>query len=180
MSLDRSLKGKSTLERHRNVLRRMERIVLLEDNEKWTESKSSVFGLVKVGHRKQAAAKKAAKTEEGVTATPVGGKAAAPAAGAKAAAPARRLPPRNKQFPAIIKNVGPHTRSDFFCALSFTERNHRAATRSPNPSANFRRNPNVTSAVAINTTAPICENVSPHPTTGLSARRNSNPNRITA
>jgi small basic protein (TIGR04137 family) len=91
MSLDRSLKGKSTLERHRNVLRRMERIVLLEDNEKWTESKSSVFGLVKVGHRKQAAAKKAAKTEvEGAVATPAGGKAAAPAAGAKAAAPAAK------------------------------------------------------------------------------------------
>src|SRR5665213_2728201 len=64
MSLDRSLKGKSTLERHRNVLRRSERIALLEDNEKWTEGKGSVFGLVKVGHRKQAGAKKAAKTEE--------------------------------------------------------------------------------------------------------------------
>ena len=58
MSLDRSLKGKSTLERHRNVLRRSERIVQLEDNEKWTDGKSSVFGLVKVAHRKQVAAKK--------------------------------------------------------------------------------------------------------------------------
>jgi small basic protein (TIGR04137 family) len=88
MSLDRSLKGKSTLERHRNVLRRGERIALLEDNEKWTEGKGSVFGLVKVGHRKQAGAKKAAKTEEaGATATPAAG-AKAPAGGAKAAAPA--------------------------------------------------------------------------------------------
>jgi small basic protein (TIGR04137 family) len=98
MSLDRSLKGKSTLERHRNVLRRGERISLLEDNEKWTEGKGSVFGLVKVGHRKQAGAKKAAKTEEaGATATPAAGakagaKAAAPAAGAKAAPAAKAAP----------------------------------------------------------------------------------------
>ncbi len=94
MSLDRSLKGKSTLERHRNVLRRSERIVMLEDNEKWTEEKSSVFGLVKVAHRKQAAAKKAPKAEaaaDGTAATP--GAAAAPAAGAKAAAaPAAKAP----------------------------------------------------------------------------------------
>ena len=97
MSLDRSLKGKSTLERHRNVLRRSERILSLEDNEKWAEGKSSVFGLVKVAHRKQAAAKKAPKAEvaaDGATAAaPAGGKAAAPAAGAaaaKAAAPAAK------------------------------------------------------------------------------------------
>ena len=40
MSLDRSLRGKSGLERHRNVLRRSERIVTLEDQEKWTEEKN--------------------------------------------------------------------------------------------------------------------------------------------
>src|SRR5215472_10976386 len=97
MSLDRSLKGKSTLERHRNVLRRSERIVTLEDNEKWSEGKSSVFGLVKVAHRKQAGAKKAPKAEaaaEGAAAAPAaGGKAAAPAAAAgkaAAAAPAAK------------------------------------------------------------------------------------------
>ena len=98
MSLDRSLKGKSTLERHRNVLRRSERVALLEDNEKWTEEKGSVFGLVKVGHRKQVAAKKAAKTEvegavAGAKAAPAGAKAAAaPAAkaGAAAAKPAAK------------------------------------------------------------------------------------------
>lgn len=92
MSLDRSLKGKSSLERHRNVLRRSERIVLLEDNEKWSEAKNSVFGLVKVAHRKQAAAKKAAKAEataEGAVAgVPGAAPAAAPAAGAKTAAAA--------------------------------------------------------------------------------------------
>ena len=93
MSLDRSLKGKSTLERHRNVLRRSERIAVLEDNEKWGEAKDSVFGLVKVAHRKQVAAKKAPKAEVAAdgtaVATPVAG--AKPAGGAapaaKAAAP---------------------------------------------------------------------------------------------
>lgn len=99
MSLDRSLKGKSTLERHRNVLRRSERVVLLEDNDKWTEGKNSVFNLVKVGHRKQVAAKKAPKAEAaaagGAAAAPAaGGKAAAPAAGAKAAAPAAKAAPK--------------------------------------------------------------------------------------
>jgi len=95
MSLDGSLKGKSTLERHRNVLRRSERIAFLEDNEKWTQDKSSVFSLVKVAHRKLAAGKKAAKTED-AAATAEGGAtaaapvAAAPAAGAKAAAPAAK------------------------------------------------------------------------------------------
>jgi small basic protein (TIGR04137 family) len=103
MSLDRSLKGKSTLERHRNVLRRGERIAVLEDLEKWEEGKGSVFGLVKVAHRKQVAAKKAkTETAEGATATPAAGGAAAkapaagaaakPAAGAKAAAPAGKAP----------------------------------------------------------------------------------------
>ncbi|MGN6369694.1 MAG: small basic protein [Phycisphaerae bacterium] len=99
MSLDRSLKGKSTLERHRNVLRRSERILTLEDNDKWSEGKSSVFGLVKVAHRKQAAAKKAPKAEaaaEGAAATPAAGKAAAPAAaaGKAAAAPAAKAAPK--------------------------------------------------------------------------------------
>jgi small basic protein (TIGR04137 family) len=89
MSLDRSLRGKSGLERHRNVLRRSERVVTLEDQEKWSEGKNSVFGLVKVAHRKQVAAKKAPKVEaaaEGAVAAVPG---AAPAAGAATtAAPA--------------------------------------------------------------------------------------------
>ena len=94
MSLDISLKGKSSLERHRNVLKRSERVARLEDNDKWSEDRASVFGLVKVGHRKAVAAKKAPKTAEaGATvaapgAAPVAGKAAAPAA--KAATPAAK------------------------------------------------------------------------------------------
>ncbi len=89
MSLDGSLKGKSTLERHRNVLKRGERIDLLQDAEKWAEEKSSVFGLVKVAHRKVAGAKKAAKTAETAEA---GATAAAPAAGAAPAAKAAAAP----------------------------------------------------------------------------------------
>ena len=92
MSLDVSLKGKSTLERHRKVLRRGERLLVLADADRWEEGKGSVFGLVKVAHRKVAASKKAAKTAETAEgavagAAPAAG-AAAPAAGAKAAAAA--------------------------------------------------------------------------------------------
>jgi small basic protein (TIGR04137 family) len=88
MSLDRSLRGKSGLERHRNVLRRSERVVTLEDQEKWNEGKNSVFGLVKVAHRKQVAAKKAPKVEAAAEGAVAGAPGAAPAAGAAAAAPA--------------------------------------------------------------------------------------------
>ncbi len=88
MSLDISLKGKSSLARHRNVLKRSERVAMLEDNDKWSEERSSVFGLVKGGHRKAVAAKKAPKAAE------AGATVAAPAAGAapaaKAAAPAAK------------------------------------------------------------------------------------------
>ncbi len=88
MSLDRSLKGKSTLERHRNVLKRAERIDMLEDNDKWSEAKSSVYNLPKVAHRKAVAAKKPPKAEAaGATAAAPG---AAPAGTATAAAPAAK------------------------------------------------------------------------------------------
>ena len=100
MSLDRSLKGKSTLERHRNVLRRAERVVFLEEAEKWTDGKGSVFGLVKVAHRKQVAAKKAPKADAAAEgAVPAAGAApaaAAPAAGKAAAAPAAKAAPAKK------------------------------------------------------------------------------------
>jgi small basic protein (TIGR04137 family) len=86
MSLDRSLRGKSGLERHRNVLRRSERVVTLEDQEKWNEGKNSVFGLVKVAHRKQVAAKKAPKVEAGAEGAVAAVPGAAPAAGAAAPA----------------------------------------------------------------------------------------------
>jgi len=56
MSLDKSLKSSSALTRHRNVLSRAERIEKLTDEEKW-EDGDSVFGLLKVAHRKVQARK---------------------------------------------------------------------------------------------------------------------------
>lgn len=87
MSLDRSLKGGGALQRHRNVLKRAERVVKLEENEKWHEDRSGVFGLVKVAHRKVAAVKKAPKaTAEAGATVAAPGAAAAPAATAAPAA----------------------------------------------------------------------------------------------
>ena len=57
MSMDHSLKSKSTLERHRNVLTRAERIEYLKDNGKWSED-SKPMGLPKVAHRKLSVGKK--------------------------------------------------------------------------------------------------------------------------
>lgn len=57
MSVDRSLKIKGALTRHRNVLTRAERIQQLKDEERWSEG-NSVLGLPKVAHRKTHAGKK--------------------------------------------------------------------------------------------------------------------------
>ncbi len=66
MSLDKSLKSKNTLSRHRNVLTRTERIEKLKESGLWTDD-SSALHLPKVGHRKASVGKKTktAKTEEG-------------------------------------------------------------------------------------------------------------------
>jgi len=53
MSIDRSLKVKSALKRHRNVLSREERIKVLKTEERWQEG-DKVIGLPKVAHRKMA------------------------------------------------------------------------------------------------------------------------------
>lgn len=64
MSIDRSLKIKGTLARHRNVLSRAERIEnLKEEEERWSEG-DSLLGLPKVAHRKSHAGRKAEKKEE--------------------------------------------------------------------------------------------------------------------
>ena len=57
MSIDRSLKIKGALSRHRNVLSRAERIERLKDEEKW-EDELSVLGLPKVANRKGHAGRK--------------------------------------------------------------------------------------------------------------------------
>ena len=69
MSIDRSLKIKGALRRHRNVLTRAERIEQLKDEDRWSEG-DSLMGLPKVAHRKSHTGRKAAKeaaTEEVAT-----------------------------------------------------------------------------------------------------------------
>ena len=51
MSMDKGLKPRNALARHRNVLSRAERIDALKDVEKWDDD-MSVFGLPKVANRK--------------------------------------------------------------------------------------------------------------------------------
>jgi len=63
MSIDRSLKTKGALSRHRNVLTRAERIEILEDQERWQEG-DPVLGLPKVAHRKAHTGKKGKAAEE--------------------------------------------------------------------------------------------------------------------
>jgi len=86
MSLDKSLKSSSALTRHRNVLSRAERIEKLTDEEKW-EDGDSVFGLLKVAHRKVQARKTkptAAGAEAGAEAEGAEGALAPGAEGAAA------------------------------------------------------------------------------------------------
>ena len=52
MSVDPSLKSKGALSRHRNVLSRDERLVILKEEDRWEEGKS-VLGLPKVTNRKK-------------------------------------------------------------------------------------------------------------------------------
>jgi small basic protein (TIGR04137 family) len=88
MSVDRSLKLKDALVRHRNVLTRTERVKILKDEERWTEEQS-VLGLPKVAHRKSAAGKKAkAEAAEGAP-TAAGAPAEAPVAAPVGAKPAK-------------------------------------------------------------------------------------------
>lgn len=92
MSLDRSLKSKASLARHRNVLSRGERIDRLKTEEKWTEGRN-VFGLPKVANRKTSVGKKAkAEKAEGEAAAAPAAGATAPAAGAAPAAKAGAKP----------------------------------------------------------------------------------------
>ena len=62
MSIDRSLKVKSALERHRNVLNRAERIDSLKEDDRWSDG-DAVMGLPKVSHRKAHVGKKSSEKE---------------------------------------------------------------------------------------------------------------------
>jgi len=75
MSIDRTLKIKGVLSRHRNVLTRAERIQQLKDEERWSDG-DSVFALPKVVHRKSHAGGKIkeAPVKEAATEAPVAAK----------------------------------------------------------------------------------------------------------
>ena len=60
MSIHKSLKLKNTLARQRSVLTRWERIVKLQDEERWAEG-DSVMGLPKVRTKFKVRSRKAAK-----------------------------------------------------------------------------------------------------------------------
>ncbi len=66
MSIDRSLKVKGALERHRNVLTRAERIEKLKEEERWSDE-DSPLGLPKVAHRKSHAGRKSADETQKTT-----------------------------------------------------------------------------------------------------------------
>ena len=71
MSMDRSLRSKSMLERHRNVLTRAERLGILKETGLWSDG-GRITGLPKVAHRKAAVGKKdkAEKKVEGAEGVP--------------------------------------------------------------------------------------------------------------
>lgn len=86
MSMDRSLKSKASLSRHRNVLTRTERIKALQDLEEFKPGESRPTGLRKVAHRKAAVAAKVKKAKDetaGAAAGAVAPAAAPPAKDAK-------------------------------------------------------------------------------------------------
>jgi len=88
MSMDKSLKSKGALARHRNVLTRAERVERLKEEERW-EEKRQVFGLPKVVHRKVVTKKHKAAAKPSAEGLAVEGAAVAAAA---AAAPAAGKP----------------------------------------------------------------------------------------
>ena len=66
MSVHKSLVSKGRLKRQRNVLTRTERILKLEEDEKWGPDKDSIFSLpkVRVAKLKKSHGKKKEKKEE--------------------------------------------------------------------------------------------------------------------
>jgi len=87
MSMHRSLAISSKGRKHRNVLKREERLAKLKDDGRWDEDKS-VFGLPKVRSIKQIAGKK--KVKKAAAAEGEGAEGEAAAATGDAAAPAAK------------------------------------------------------------------------------------------
>ncbi|MBI4717057.1 MAG: small basic protein [Planctomycetes bacterium] len=94
MSMDKSLKSRSVLERHRNVLTRAERIARLKDAGSWTDDTARPYGLPKVAHRKVAVGKKG-KAEKKADAA--AGTTAEPAAEAAKPAEKEKEKPKGKE-----------------------------------------------------------------------------------
>jgi len=89
MSQHPSLRGDDVSSKHRNVLKRYERIKTLQEQNKW-EDRNSVFGLPKVKSLKVKVKKIKDETKEGAEAGAVTGSATTAAgAAAKGAAPAK-------------------------------------------------------------------------------------------
>ena len=91
MSIHRSFRSSSTMEKHRNVLSRMERIIRMEKLGRWGDADRSVFNLpkmrnIKVRGKKKAAEDKTAEAAAGEAVPAAAAPAAAPAADKKAAA----------------------------------------------------------------------------------------------
>ncbi len=98
MSMDRSLKSKASLSRHRNVLSRAERIKLLTEQEKFKPGDRPI-GLPKVAHRKVSVGGKTKKApKEGAVVE--GAPAAAGAAPAPPAVPAKTAAKAPAKTPA--------------------------------------------------------------------------------
>jgi small basic protein (TIGR04137 family) len=88
MSIDKSLRRKNQLARARSVLKRDERIKVLQETDRWTDGRSP-YGLPKVRVMKIAAkkGKPKEKAAEAAAGAPAEG---APAAGNEKAAPAKK------------------------------------------------------------------------------------------
>ena len=69
MSLDKSLKSGASLVRHRNVLKRGERIEVLKQEDRWEDGQSPI-GLPKVAHRKAKVGKKGKEARSAESAQP--------------------------------------------------------------------------------------------------------------
>ena len=97
MSIHRSLKSADTMKRHRSVLSRRERTLILQEKGSLDLESSSVLGLPKVKHLKMRIRKEkaAAATAEGGAAegTVAAGTAAASGAGAAAAGASSKAAP---------------------------------------------------------------------------------------
>lgn len=111
MSQHPSLREASVGAKHRNVLKRFERIKKLQEENKWAGG-ASIYGLPKVKSLKIKVKKiKEAKAEEAVAGAPAAGAAPAPAGGAPAqsktgaAAPAA-APPKGVQALAAKAEKG--------------------------------------------------------------------------